>query len=65
MLASKQLILAVVSIAEDGTKTSQLVLGEAPPADRRRLIFGIVSIGLFMASIDQTNVLVPQHVFAG
>jgi len=28
----------------------------AEPPDRRRLIFGIVSIGLFMASIDQTIV---------
>jgi EmrB/QacA subfamily drug resistance transporter len=68
MLASKQLILAAVSIAEDETGTSQLVTGgdpvdgsategaALPSAGRRRLIFGIVSIGLFMASIDQTIV---------
>ena len=33
--------------------------------DRRRLIFAIVSIGLFMASIDQTNVIVSQTLAAG
>jgi EmrB/QacA subfamily drug resistance transporter len=63
MLASKQLMLAVVSIAEDDPETSQLVLGAQAagatvtrPAGRPRLIFAIVSIGLFMASIDQTIV---------
>src|ERR1700684_4110856 len=79
MLASKQLTLAIVSIAEDATSTSQPVLGAADavadatagtaagdataggatvprPAGRPRLIFAIVSIGLFMASIDQTIV---------
>ena len=79
MLASKQLTLAIVSIAEDDTSTSQLVLGAADAvadaaagtaagdaaaggatvprlAGRPRLIFAIVSIGLFMASIDQTIV---------
>jgi EmrB/QacA subfamily drug resistance transporter len=54
MLASKQLMLALVSVAEETTRTSQLVRGA--PAGRPRLIFAIVSIGLFMASIDQTIV---------
>ena len=75
MLASKQLILAIVSIAEDDTRTSPFVLrtdgtatgtGTGPAARgdaavpraaaRPRLIFAIVSIGLFMVSIDQTIV---------
>jgi EmrB/QacA subfamily drug resistance transporter len=72
MLASKQLTLAHVSIAEETTRTSQLVRGPTAtgdatataaagppagqPAGRPRLIFAIVSIGLFMASIDQTIV---------
>src|ERR1700723_463443 len=49
MLASKQLMLAVVSIAEETTTAAE-------SAGRPRLIFAIVSIGLFMASIDQTIV---------
>ncbi len=82
MLASKQLILAVVSVAEEASSISRLARGATategvsttgipnggvtrPPAEgmavtrpagRPRLIFAIVSIGLFMASIDQTIV---------
>ena len=80
MLASKQLILAVVSVAEEASRTSQLGLGATAGASttgipnggvtgttaegmavpraavRPRLIFAIVSIGLFMVSIDQTSV---------
>jgi EmrB/QacA subfamily drug resistance transporter len=62
MLASKQLILAYVSTMEDvakggqgGTRVARVADAAAPP-DRRKLIFAIVSIGLFMASIDQTIV---------
>ena len=76
MLASKQLTLTHVSVADETTGTGQLAAtptGDAAtegaavprPAGRRRLIFAIVSIGLFMASIDQTNVMVLQHVFEG
>ena len=44
MLASKQLILAVVSVAEETSRTSQLGLGAT--AARPRLIFAIVSIAV-------------------
>jgi hypothetical protein len=67
MLASKQLTLVHVSLTGETARTSEPAL-DAPGArqkDRRRLIFAIVSIGLFMASVDQTNVMVPQHVVAG
>ena len=67
MLASKQLISIYVSLTEETALTSQPTR-DAPgagPSGRRKLIFAIVSIGLFMASVDQTNVMVPQHVFAG
>jgi len=49
-----------VSTTEETTKTSQPASGaEDPrPRNRRKLIFAIVSIALFMASIDQTNVMV-------
>jgi EmrB/QacA subfamily drug resistance transporter len=65
MLAGKQLTLAYVSATGETTKVSQhagtsAILGpagnEATPRDRRGLIFAIVSIALFMASIDQTIV---------
>src|ERR1700744_1437027 len=63
MLASKQLILVPVAMTGATTRTSQ-PSGTAPdrsntegqPTDRRWLIFAIVSIALFMASIDQTIV---------
>jgi hypothetical protein len=52
-----------VSVAEEtGSTTAGMTL--PLPAGRRRLIFAIVSIGLFMASIDQTNVMVSQLVSA-
>jgi EmrB/QacA subfamily drug resistance transporter len=57
MLASKQLTLSPVSVAGEVTKTSQPDgSGPTAPKDRRKLIFAIVSIGLFMASVDQTIV---------
>ena len=57
MLASKQLILRPVSVTREIAEVSQPA-GPAPgsPKDRRKLIFAIVSIGLFMASVDQTIV---------
>ena len=58
MLASKQLILIYVSLTRETARTSQPAL-DAPGAresGRRKLIFAIVSIGLFMASVDQTIV---------
>jgi EmrB/QacA subfamily drug resistance transporter len=70
MLASKQLLLQHVSTIE-GRVTAEIVPAETVPAEtvpaaaaaapaqaleRRWLVFGIVSIGLFMASIDQTIV---------
>jgi len=59
MLASKQLILSHVSttgeIPTASLQASHGSRGTEPP-DRRRLIFAIVSIGLFMASVDQTIV---------
>jgi EmrB/QacA subfamily drug resistance transporter len=57
MLASKQLILTSVSAAGETAEISQSASsGHDTPRDRRRLIFAIVSIGLFMASVDQTIV---------
>src|ERR1700761_3923598 len=62
MLASKQVTLLPVSITEEPAKASQPTPAGAPAADtgeqkrRRNLIFAIVSIALFMASIDQTIV---------
>src|ERR1700761_993218 len=62
MLASKQVTLLPVSIAGETAKASQPPPAGAPAADtgeqkdRRKLIFAIVSIALFMASIDQTIV---------
>ena len=58
MLASKQLTLFHMSLAGETARTTGPVL-DAPVArqkDRRKLIFAIVSIGLFMASVDQTIV---------
>src|SRR6201996_2693517 len=62
MLASKQVTLLPVSITGETAKASQPTPAGAPAADtgeqkdRRKLIFAIVSIALFMASIDQTIV---------
>ena len=67
MLASKQITLVPVSVAggiarasqpgapEPSSEPSSEPAGE-PAKDRRKLIFAIVSIGLFMASVDQTIV---------
>ena len=58
MLASKQLTLFHMSLAGETARTAELA-PDAPGArrrDRRKLIFAIVSIGLFMASVDQTIV---------
>src|ERR1700742_486003 len=58
MLASKQLTLLHVSLTGETAKTSEPA-SDVPRArhkDRRKLIFAIVSIGLFMASVDQTIV---------
>jgi hypothetical protein len=70
MLASKQLTLRPVGVVGEIAKTSQpaataTVSWSQAPKDRRKLIFAIVSIGLFMASVDQPNVMVSQHVVAG
>jgi len=57
MLASKQLILMPVSVAGEIAKVSRpAASGQGAQQDRRKLIFAIVSIGLFMASVDQTIV---------
>jgi EmrB/QacA subfamily drug resistance transporter len=63
MLAGRQLLLHDVSTIE-GRVTAATVPADtvsapaapAQPLERRWLVFGIVSIGLFMASIDQTIV---------
>src|ERR1700729_3463813 len=58
MLASKQLTLFHVSLTGETARTSEPAF-DAPGArqrDRRKLIFAIVSIGLFMASVDQAIV---------
>ncbi len=67
MLASKQLMLLHVSLTGETARTSKPSLEAAGPRqkDRRKLIFAIVSIRLFMASVDQTNVMVPQTFAAG
>ena len=57
MLASKQLILVPVSVTGEIAKVSEPAApGHESPKDRRKLIFAIVSLGLFMASVDQTIV---------
>src|SRR5512146_1695656 len=55
MLASKQLILTRVSITGEIAQTGTPNLGLVS-SSRRGLIFAIVSVGLFMASMDQTIV---------
>jgi hypothetical protein len=62
MLASKQLLLHKVSTIEGVTAAT--ASADAIPApvpaqalERRWLVFGIVSIGLFIASIDQRRKL--------
>jgi EmrB/QacA subfamily drug resistance transporter len=65
MLASKQLTLIHVSLAGETARTSEPAL-DAPGArqsGRRKLIFAIVSIGLFMASVDQTIVATALPAF--
>ena len=56
MLASKQVMLRYMSAAGEIAQTGRVAALGAEPLDRRRLVFAIVSIGLFMASIDQTIV---------
>src|SRR5580693_10414735 len=56
MLAGKQVMLRYMSAAGEIAQTGQVAALGAEPLDRRRLVFAIVSIGLFMASIDQTIV---------
>jgi EmrB/QacA subfamily drug resistance transporter len=58
MLASKQLTLLHVSLIEETARTSEPTFDVTGTRhkDRRKLIFAIVSIGLFMASVDQTIV---------
>src|SRR5487761_545607 len=56
MLASKQVMLPYMSVAGENAQTGGVATPGAEPLDRRRLVFAIVSIGLFMASIDQTIV---------
>src|SRR6201986_4079157 len=59
MLAGKQLTLVPVSTAGEVARASRPAVSDPPPGskkDRRKLIFAIVSIGLFMASVDQTIV---------
>jgi EmrB/QacA subfamily drug resistance transporter len=58
MLASKQLNLLHVSLTGETARTSPSASDAqgARQKDRRKLIFAIVSIGLFMASVDQTIV---------
>jgi hypothetical protein len=67
MLASKQLTLLHVSLTGETARTSEPAR-DAPGGrqkDRRKLIFAIVSIGLLMASVDQTTVMVSQLISAG
>jgi len=45
-----------MSAAGEIAQTDRVAALGAEPLDRRRLVFAIVSIGLFMASIDQTIV---------
>src|SRR6202046_1221323 len=56
MLASKQVMLRYMSAAGEIAETGRVAALGAEPLDRRRLVFAIVSIGLFMAAIDQTIV---------
>jgi EmrB/QacA subfamily drug resistance transporter len=58
MLASKQLLLSYVSTIDGEATTTAAAAADdaARPSDRRWLVFAIVSIGLFMASVDQTIV---------
>lgn len=54
MLASKQLILTSVSATGEIAEISQSAnSGHDTQKDRRKLIFAVVSIGLFMSSVDQ------------
>ena len=56
MLASRQLAAWYMSVTAAVTRTGQDRTRRAVPLDRRKRIFAIVSIGLFMSSIDQTIV---------
>lgn len=57
MLASKQLILSAVRTTGEIEQISGAAAsGDGSPKSRRTLIFAIVSMGLFMASVDSTIV---------
>src|SRR3984885_6370437 len=56
MLASKQVMLRYMSAAGEIAETGRVAALGAEGLQRRWLVFAIVSIGLFMASIDQTIV---------
>src|ERR1035438_269164 len=58
MLVGKQLLSHYVSTIDAHAPATAIPAAPAPaePLDRRWLVFAIVSIGLFMASIDQTIV---------
>jgi EmrB/QacA subfamily drug resistance transporter len=58
MLASKQLTLVPVSLIDETARASQSTVTpvEDRPSRRSKLIFAIVSIALFMSSVDQTIV---------
>jgi EmrB/QacA subfamily drug resistance transporter len=60
MLASKQLFLSYVSATDEHATTPARAGNDSGPVaealEHRWLVFAIVSIGLFMASIDQTIV---------
>jgi EmrB/QacA subfamily drug resistance transporter len=56
MLAGKQVILLYMGAAGEVVRTDRVAALGAEQLDRRKLVFAIVSIGLFMSAIDQTIV---------
>src|ERR1700751_3068198 len=56
MLAGKQVMLRYMSAAGEIAQTGRVAVLGAEPLGRRRLVLAIVSIGLFMSSVDQTIV---------